>query len=451
MQADHVLRTRDGGGNLVDIKKGRIGGQYGITPAQAVQFGEHCLLDGHVLEHGFDDQVRLGQRFVRRRTGEARQRGCLAPLRQAAGRDQPVIHLPDIALAACQAVGVTLHHGDVQPRIQQRHRDAGAHGAAADDADGTDRTRRAGARLGDLAHPALGKKGVDQPLALRAVDALQEALALDTQAFFERQLDRGLHRIGDPGRCDLSPELPGQAGARRFQRGQAGGTVGQPLRLATAAWRRAAGRERVRPGHCLFQQVALDSNAVDQAQRQRLVDAGVAAAEHQVQRRAGANQARQALRAAGAGQQAQLHLGQPEPGARGRHAVVRRQRKLQPAAQRHAVQRGNDRPGAGLDRLAHLAHPGPLARAAEFADVGAGTEAPASAVDDHGTHAVIGLRRRNGLRQAAAHGDAQRVDGRILQRDDGYAVAQCLLNNGCHAGTPSVLRISAACPVSIAR
>jgi len=71
-----------------------------------------------------------------------------------------------------------------------------------------------------------------------------------------------------------------------------------------------------------------------------------------------ADQARQALRAAGAGQEAELHLGQAELRlARGRgHAVVAGQRDLQAAAEAAAVDGGDHRLREGLqavhDRLA---------------------------------------------------------------------------------------------------
>ena len=54
--------------------------------------------------------------------------------------------------------------------------------------------------------------------------------------------------------------------------------------------------------------------------------------------------ARQALRAAGAGQQAELHLGQRDLRAGGGDAVVAAERELEAAA--HARRRGSPRPPA---------------------------------------------------------------------------------------------------------
>ena len=76
-----------------------------------------------------------------------------------------------------------------------------------------------------------------------------------------------------------------------------------------------------------------------------------AAFQHHRQRGHGAHQARQALRAAGAGHQADLGLDQAELDARivGDDAVVAGEADLQPAAQRQAVDGGDERLAALLD------------------------------------------------------------------------------------------------------
>ena len=68
--------------------------------------------------------------------------------------------------------------------------------------------------------------------------------------------------------------------------------------------------------------------------------------------------ARQALRAAGARQQAELDLGQRELAPRRGHAVVAAQRELQPAAQAVPVDRGDDRLRARLDGRDHVVQVG---------------------------------------------------------------------------------------------
>ena len=64
---------------------------------------------------------------------------------------------------------------------------------------------------------------------------------------------------------------------------------------------------------------------------------------------------RQPLRAAGARQEAELHLGQRDLRARRGDAVVAAERQLEPAAHRHRVDRGDDRLGRRLDRADHRA------------------------------------------------------------------------------------------------
>ena len=46
-----------------------------------------------------------------------------------------------------------------------------------------------------LEHLAVGHEGVDQPGALRAVQALQEQLAFDAQAFVKGLLECNCHRL----------------------------------------------------------------------------------------------------------------------------------------------------------------------------------------------------------------------------------------------------------------
>ena len=118
------------------------------------------------------------------------------------------------------------------------------------------------------------------------------------------------------------------------------------------------------------------------------------ATEHQVERSLDADQARRALRAAAAGQQAQLNLGQTELGAGHGQPVVGRERDLQSAAERRAVDGGDHRLAAGLDAVADLGQRRRLRRLAELAHVGAGRESALAAdqQDDLGLGIGLGLR-----------------------------------------------------------
>ena len=101
-----------------------------------------------------------------------------------------------------------------------------------------------------------------------------------------------------------------------------------------SAWRRRSPRAR--------RSLPVDDR-VDDAELLGLLGRHVAAGDDHLQRRLRADQARQALRAAAARQDADQHLGQPDLGARHGDAVVAGERILQPAAERIAVDRGDHR------------------------------------------------------------------------------------------------------------
>ncbi|MCY1418356.1 hypothetical protein D9M71_339130 [compost metagenome] len=60
MQADDVLWPARDGGNGIDIEGGGIAGENRPRLAHLIQGTKHLLLDGQVLEHGFDHQVSVG-------------------------------------------------------------------------------------------------------------------------------------------------------------------------------------------------------------------------------------------------------------------------------------------------------------------------------------------------------------------------------------------------------
>jgi hypothetical protein len=131
--------------------------------------------------------------------------------------------------------------------------------------------------------------------------------------------------------------------------------------------------------------------------------------------------ARQALRAAGAGNEAQLDFGQRDAGARCGHAVVAAQRQFEAAAHAHGVDGCDDGLGGGFEREDHAQQVGLLQRLgrAEFLDVRTAGERLAGAGDDDGLDGVVGI----GLGQAIGDADAGRetetVDRRVGQCDHG--------------------------------
>ena len=149
-----------------------------------------------------------------------------------------------------------------------------------------------------------------------------------------------------------------------------------------------------------------------------------------------ADGARQALRAAGTRDDAELDLGQSQLAhVLGRDAVVAAQRQLQPAAQRRAVDGRHHRLGRGLDAVDQLRQVGLLHLGLEFRDVGAGREEPARAGQHDGLHARIGIGLVEGLLQPHTQGMAQRVDGWVVHLDDGDIALLLRLDYG-HGSTP---------------
>ena len=135
--------------------------------------------------------------------------------------------------------------------------------------------------------------------------------------------------------------------------------------------------------------------------------------------RASADDARQPLRAAGAGDDGQPHLRQPQPGALRRDPQVAAQRELQAAAKRVALDRRDRRhrqPGEpGARRASSSARRAPARGPAlrlELADVRPGAERPlAAAAHDHGAHVARGRRLERRQRRRPARPGARRSPG----------------------------------------
>ena len=180
-----------------------------------------------------------------------------------------------------------------------------------------------------------------------------------------------------------------------------------------AALRHDPARERDRRGG----EIALD-DGVDQAGCERRGGRDRIAGEDHRHRLVEADKARQPLGAAGARDQAELDLGQPEPRARRRHPEMAAERDLEAAAQRRAMHGGDDGLLARLDSGDHVDGRGLARRLAEFADVGAGNEGAPGADDHDGSDAGIGACPRHRIDEPGAHRVVQRVDGRIVDGDD---------------------------------
>src|SRR5690606_37587825 len=135
-----------------------------------------------------------------------------------------------------------------------------------------------------------------------------------------------------------------------------------------------------------------------------------------------ADQARQALGAAGARDDAELDLRQAECGFLSRDAAVAGECDLAAAAECGAIDRRDDGLGEILDTVEDLGKRGLHRRLAEFPDIGAADEDPARAGDDDRLDIVTVGRRRKRLSQSLAHMCRGGIDGRIVDRDDENAL-----------------------------
>jgi len=275
---------------------------------------------------------------------------------------------------------------------------------------------------------------VDEPGALRAVDAFHEQRTFAGHAFVERQLQCCLHAFDDLEGGEQAARLLCRLGLLLFQPGQCS------LRLGNGEVTRAAhgglgGQQLAHIGQACGQRVGAFHQFVDQTCLQRGLGLEGLAGEHEGGGRLHAHQARGALGAARAGQQAQVHLGQAQRGGGQGQPVVGRQSHLQPTAQGRAVQHGDRGLVQVFDGAADLGQDRGHRGLAEFADVRPGNEGLAGAHQQHGGHCGVGMRLLHGGQKALAHGGAQGVDGRVVDGDDQNIAMQRGRNNGrCGSG-----------------
>ncbi len=242
-------------------------------------------------------------------------------------------------------------------------------------------------------------------MRLEAGHQPHEQLALDRHAFVERQGGGGLDALDvGLGRLEAAEGL----GVGLAVGVEHAVLDAQHRLVADAAQRQVLGEHA--PGEVDRARAQVVDDRVDQAELRRGLGPDRRAGGDHLERLLGADDARQALRAAGAGQQAELDLGQAELRARHGDAVVGDERDLEPAAQRGAVDRGDDGLGAVLDRRLDVVEGGAARRLAELADVGAGDEGAAGADQDDRLDRIVGDRRGHAAGDAVADVGGERVD-----------------------------------------
>ena len=405
MQADDAFRTLGHRGDLVDVQARGVGGQDRAGFADGVELGEDVLLDVHAFEHRLDHQIDIGERvFHRQRAGDQRAAFLDLGRRDAAARGGALIVLADGGQAAVQRLLILLddHHGDAG--VGEVHRDAAAHGAGADDADLLDRDQGGVFRnVRDLLGGALGEERIALGRRLRAAHQFVEQLALDRQAFVEGQVNGRFDGLDVVFRSQEAAELAGVGLAEVGEDlGLAAGGLDLFVLVADLAQRLTFGDHLLGEGDGAFLQLAFFEQFVGQAAGQGLLGADVTTRGHHFQGALRADHARQALGAAGARQQTEVHFRQAELRRRNSHAVVGAQRHFETAAQHRTVDRGDHRLGRVFHHVLNVGQAGTSHRAAELGDVGAGDEGAAFADQHDGLGGVIGDRGLEAFEQAFA-------------------------------------------------
>ena len=391
-----------------------------VRLADPVEVGEDLLLEVEVLEHRFDDDV-AGREIaaVERRCDQRHPLVHLARRHGTPGR-RPLIVAADDRHASVQRGLIPFDDGDRDPDVGEVHGDAAAHGSGTEHTTGADvELRCVTGNVRDLGRLPLCEEVVPLGRGLCAPHQLLEQFTFLCDTGVEvvevdRGLDaldvvlRGLEATGPAG--DRGPEIIEQPGV---------GPIGLHLvpEIPQPFQRHALGDgplgEGHRPGFVIVDDV------VDQAEIECLLGTDRITLGHHLQRLCCAGDTGQALRAAGAGEQAELDLRETEPGGRYRHPVVGAHRHLEPASQRGAVDTGDHRFRAVLHRGLDLIESGALRRLSELADVGSGDEGPTSAGEDDGLDLGICHRSVDPVEDALANVMAQGVDRGIVDDDQG--------------------------------
>ena len=253
-----------------------------------------------------------------------------------------------------------------------------------------------------LAASRSAEEGVALRLRLVAGYQLEKTLALLFQPLVERQVDGGADRIGRGKRRFQPARLLGQ-GCDRIGEDRAVGFCRRQLAVVVAQLSQRALLRQHLAGERLAAGGRAFDDFLDQAVLQRLRCADRIAADDHLDRKLGTDRARQALRAAGARQQAEFYFRQAKPGVLGRDPEVAGERDLETAAERGAMNGGNDRFRRVLHLGQHFMQAGRFWRLAELGDVGAGNEGAAGAGQHDRLHFRVGDGALDALQDAAAH------------------------------------------------
>jgi len=414
MRSEHVLRSFCSPRDFVDIERRGIGGEHRPRLCHAIEIGEDPLFEVHLLEHRLDHEIGGTYRIEFGDPVDQRYTTLHVVGPEPAARNGGAVVGCDTVEALLQEVGAGLDDRDRDAGIGEAHRDATAHRAGADD-----RARHNGARLcslWDTGHPcrlALGKENVTLRFGLIAGNELAEQFAFALQPFLKREGNGVAHGLDAGGRRIAAAQPPGQ----RF------GGIGKALRdklvfaVADEPQRPPFGHDTAGKDDRTLGQVAFD-DFVDDPVRQRFPSLDRVAGDDHLERLFGSDQARQALGAAGAGQEPELDLGQADARPGNGNAEMAGKRHLEPAAEGRPVKCRYHRLWHRLDHRDDLGEARRLRRLAEFGDVGAGEKGASGAGDDHGLDRRVLASLAQRLGEAGADLVLERVDWGVVGGDD---------------------------------
>ena len=398
--------------------------------------GSWCSSRGSRRARTMPSSSRKSARFTSRSSNTAsitRSASASAPMSEVTERRASLSPAPGDVQPACRHGAIDQRRNALPPfrrrfaglldadhaiaGVERGDRDAGAHQAGADDADGAHGARFNAFDARDFRGRALGEEDMAQRLAPDPNCAASGRW---------RARRRGRRRAkAAPPRGRAARPRPVRAGralspapwlaAASIISASAAGTASAPVRRGGWPTSRRAVASASDNRSAAATASTMPSASACPRRRQR-------AGGDQLDGGRDAGEARQALRAAGARHDAELHLGQAELRFPHGDAAMAGQRDLQPAAECRAVDRGDDRLLARLDALDHVGQDRLGHRRAELLDVGAADEVrPAPVTTTAWTSAGV-TRVPDRGEQAGAHVGRGGVDRRVVDRDHQHAV-----------------------------
>ena len=356
MNADELRRPLGFLGERGDRQGRRIGPEHHAGADRGLGPGDGLGLDGAVLEHRFDHEIAAAElAVIGGRLDAGKQRVAIRGADAALG-DLVADQLLGIGLAFFRGLLIAIDQHDLDTRLGGHIGDARAHETGADDADavelGFSHMRRPTRALVELLHGQ--KEGTDHRRGLGRAQDLREIARLDAQRQVHGELQALVDALQDGARrrvivVGLAP-VDGVRGRERHHPGlgehrsaRQPEALDVPRRLGLAARLDPVlgGLNEIRGGH----------DGVDELHRFGAVEPDLISLEQKLQRVGGRQHASKALRAAAAREQPDLDLGQPDAGL----GIVRRdpvmtgEAKLEPAAERGAVDGGGPRLAAGFE------------------------------------------------------------------------------------------------------